>query len=228
VDVDVDEFRINGEEQGQNRVAVVRQHVAIGAAHRPQQQAVAYRATVDEQELFLRGADVVGGQTGIAGQAQALAVDIHRHRVGGEVAAQQGAQAGEAGVEQIAAFGRQGQAFPPVVGEGKPHLRVRHRQTLHRVQGVGGLGARAFQEFQTRRSGEEQVADFDAGAGRMGGGFGRGFAPPSTAMRQAASAPGGRETMDSLATAPMLGRASPRKPKWSMWVRSPVGSFEVA
>ncbi len=54
VDVDVDEQRVDLEEQHRRRVAVAGQEVGIGAAQGALQQPVAHRAAVDEQ-ILVRG-----------------------------------------------------------------------------------------------------------------------------------------------------------------------------
>ena len=59
-------------------------------------------------------------------------------------------------------------------------------------------------------------------------GFTADFTPPSTRISCAASVPRGRLVMDSRATAPMEGRASPRKPRVCMASRSSPSSLEVA
>ena len=51
---------------------------------------------------------------------------------------------------------------------------------------------------------------------------------PSTVTAHAWSEPGVRLVMVMRLTEPMDGKASPRKPRVSMWVRSPVGNFDVA
>jgi len=62
-----------------------------------------------------------------------------------------------------------------------------------------------------------------AAAGRTGP-----FRPASMVRLAPASASGVRLTMASRDTAPIDGKASPRKPSVSIAVRSPPGSFEVA
>ena len=59
--VDIDVGGIDVEEQRHHRMAVARQQVLVGAAHRAEQQAVAHRPAVDEQVLPLRAGAVEGG-----------------------------------------------------------------------------------------------------------------------------------------------------------------------
>ena len=51
VDVDVDLTRIKRDEQRQDRLAVARQIVRVGAAHRAKEELVAHRTAVDEEVL---------------------------------------------------------------------------------------------------------------------------------------------------------------------------------
>ena len=53
VDVDVEFLGRKFEEQRQHRVAIARQHIGIGPAHRPDQQPVLDRAPVDKQVLVI-------------------------------------------------------------------------------------------------------------------------------------------------------------------------------
>ena len=62
VDVDVDLVRRPVEEQRDDRVAVVRQQIVVGAAHRADQQLVAHRPAVDDQILVARQTAVQGRQ----------------------------------------------------------------------------------------------------------------------------------------------------------------------
>ena len=64
VDVDVDFLGRELEEQRQHRVAVAREHVGVGAAHRADEQPVLHRAAVDEQVLVVGDAAVEGRQAG--------------------------------------------------------------------------------------------------------------------------------------------------------------------
>ncbi len=50
MDIDVDKGGIAVEEQRQRRMAVARQEIGIGAAHRPHQQLVPHRPAIDEED----------------------------------------------------------------------------------------------------------------------------------------------------------------------------------
>ena len=71
--VHVDLARIERDEQRHHRMAVARQIVGVGGAHRADQQLVAHRPVVDEQILPERIGAGVGRQGGKAFDGQALA-----------------------------------------------------------------------------------------------------------------------------------------------------------
>ena len=130
--IDVDESRIAFDEQGQRRMAVARQEIGIGAAHRADQQLVAHRPAVDEQKLHLRIGAVVGGNAGKAEDAHAFARGLHRHGIVGELAAHQARQALEAAREQIG-FGRKIEHALAVQRQRESDVGARHGQTLDDV-----------------------------------------------------------------------------------------------
>ena len=86
--VDVDLARIERDEQRQQRMAVARQIIGIGAAHRADQQLVAHRAAVDEQILPERVGARQRRQPGKALDAHALALGVDGDRIGAEIRAQ--------------------------------------------------------------------------------------------------------------------------------------------
>ena len=93
VDVDVDLVLGAVEEQGHDRVAVARQQILIGAAHRADQELVAHRAAVDDEVLVARQGPVQGRQTGEAAEAETAALGLDFERILGKVAAEQGGEA---------------------------------------------------------------------------------------------------------------------------------------
>ena len=105
----------------------------------------------------------------------------------------------------------------------------RQRQPLHHVGDGGALDALRLHEFQPRRRGVEQVAHLDTRARRKGRRLELRLA---TAIDgdfvgiTSAFARGFEST--SLATAPIEGSASPRKPSVTIAERSSSASFEVA
>ena len=101
MDVDVDVLGRKLEEQRQHRVAVAREHVGIGAAHRADQQPVLHRTAVDEQVLVVGDAAVVGRQAGNAREARRPAFHVEHDRVAGQLA---GDQQGDASREPFPAL----------------------------------------------------------------------------------------------------------------------------
>ena len=78
MDVDVDQLGRRLEEQRHHGMAVARQEILVGAAHRAGQQLVAHRPAVDEEILVLAGRPVERRQAGEAGEPEALAVGVDR------------------------------------------------------------------------------------------------------------------------------------------------------
>ena len=77
-------------------MAVARQKIGISPTDRADQQLVAHRPSVDEQELHLRIGAVVGGNARKAEDTHALACGVHRHGVVGEFAPHDASKALEA------------------------------------------------------------------------------------------------------------------------------------
>ena len=93
--VDVDLARVERDEQRQQRMAVARQIVGVGRAHRAEQKFVAHRPAVDEQILRQRIGARQRRQTGEAFEAYALALGLDGNGVGAEVGAEHVAEAGQ-------------------------------------------------------------------------------------------------------------------------------------
>ena len=104
VHVDIDHLARNIEEESDDGMTVAGEHVGIGTAHGANQQAVLYRATVDEQILVIGNTAVEGRQPCDAAKADPFAVKINRDAVVGQGAV------GERGDASGLAFGlhRQG------------------------------------------------------------------------------------------------------------------------
>ena len=113
-------------------MAVAREQVAIGAAQRAEQQAVAHRASVDEQILLARLGAVESRQAGEAGNDGAAALAGDGRRVVGELVAHDAAQPREAGVG--AGLGGEVVARPPVADEAEGHIGARHRRFRRSVR----------------------------------------------------------------------------------------------
>ena len=63
-----------------------REEILIGASYRPGQQAIAHRATVDEQILVLGRVSVEGRQARMPDEGHAVTLSVDGQRIVGEVA----------------------------------------------------------------------------------------------------------------------------------------------
>ena len=173
MDVHVHLVRRHIEEQRHHGMPVARQHILVSRAHGAGQQPVAHRTAVDEQELHPRGRAVEGGQAGMSGQAQPLALGVNGQGIVGEVAPHHSGQAAAPRREQIAERGRQHQGLSPVVRQGKGDARMGHGQPLDRVERMHRFGPLGLEELEAGGRGIEQVAHLDTRALRVGGRRGR-------------------------------------------------------
>ena len=79
--VDVDLARIEIDEDREQRMTAARHQVAVGRAHRAEQQPVAHGPAVDEQKLQAAVGPVQGRQAGEAGDARAVARAVELQRI---------------------------------------------------------------------------------------------------------------------------------------------------
>jgi hypothetical protein len=178
------------------------------------QQAVAHRPAVDEQVLVGGVASVVGRQAREARQPHAVARLVDLDGVVLEVAAQHGGETGEASLRPRM-LGRQAQDPPPVDVQREGDGLVGHGLAL--ISGDRqGLGAFGLHELQAGRRGVEQVAHLDPRAVRAGEGGGGDVAHAAALDqdREGVGLASGAELIDSRATEPIDGRASPRPMVW--------------
>ena len=161
--VDVDLARIERHEQRQQRMAVARQIIGIGAAHRADQKLVAHRPAIDEQILAERIGARERRQRGEAFDRDALALRRDLDRVGAEVGAENVAEARQApgGAGERRGI-RHRRAL--LAGEREGDVGPAHGEAAHHLAHRLGLGAVLFEEFEPRRRGVKQVAHLDARA----------------------------------------------------------------
>ena len=188
MDVDVDLLGRPIDEQRDHRMAVAREHILIGAAHRADQQLVAHRPAVDDEILVARRGAVERRQ---ADRGRSAETRRARHRSRPNCRRSRGPttpRAGRGG--RVALRCRRPRRAATIAilvadhGEGDPGIG--HGEPLHRVDGLVALGARRLQEFEPRRGREEQVAHLDPGARRMRRRLPAPIsAPPSTAISHA-------------------------------------------
>ena len=148
-------------------MAVVRQEILVGAAHRAGQELVAHRARIDEEILVARGGAVQGRKPGESGEDEAVALGGNLERVRGELVAEDRGQP-----RAPRQFGRpllrlQAHMRAIVVArDGERDRGICHREAQHRVQRLLALGSGRFQELEPGGRREEQVAHLDQRAAR--------------------------------------------------------------
>ncbi len=96
MDVHVDLVGVDGDEQRDHGMAVARQMIGIGGAHRPEHELVAHRAAVDEEIEAERIGLAVGRQPGEAFERQPVAAGAHFDGIGAEIGAEHVAEPLEA------------------------------------------------------------------------------------------------------------------------------------
>ena len=210
-------------------MAVARQEILVGAAHRAGQQLVAHRPAVDEEILVLAGRPVERRQAGEAGQPEAFAVGVDRHGIVGELAAHDGGQPLQPRASAIGSdWRRQRTACAPrsPAGRRRPGWAMARRRIasatwLDSVRGsLRNLSRAGVAKKRSRTS--TRVP------GGCAAGLGSPLAPPSIA-RLPGAVGAGRPRGDGEAARPRRSTATPRrgKPRVRMWARSSSGSLEV-
>ena len=174
---------------------------------------------VDDQGLHRRGGAGVGGCRGEPTHPQPGAVGVHRQQRGGGLGAQQrGARAaGDCA-------GRSKATRPPSV----QLMATCGAAKARRMTACSACSASVRGDFRNlRRAGvaKNRSVTVTRVPGAPAAGVTGATRPPSTVMRCPWGAAAWRETMSSRAAAPMLGRASPRKPSVSM--RTSVSSANL-
>ena len=229
VDIHVDLLRRQRQEQRQHGIAPVRHEIAVGRAHRAGQQLVAHRTAIDREIELKAVRPVQRRQAGKPFDRHLAARGAERQRILDEIGPENAAEPGEAMIEQTrwASFEPEGGAL--FVGKAEGDLGPRQRQPLHYVGDGGGLDPLSLHEFQSRRCGIEQITHLDPRTGRQGGRLKLGLAAAGDGnFVSLATHPWRRLWMVSLATAPIDGSASPRKPSVMIADKSSSASFEVA
>ena len=197
--IDVDLARIKRHEQRHNRMTVARQIVGIGGTHDADQELVAHRPSVDEQILPERIGAGMRGQRGKAFDRNAVALTLHRDRVGAEFRSE---NIGEARKTP----GRAGQCRGPgrghalLASEREGDVGPAHGETTHDLADRFAFGAVGLEKFQPRRRRVEQVAHLDTRAFAERGGLDLGFVAgvdrDAPGMRLAPVAGGDRQPCD--------------------------------
>ena len=232
MDVDVDHLGRRFEEQRHHRMAVARQEILVGAAHRAGQQLVAHRAAVDEEILVLAVGRLSVGRPAKPREPEALAIGVDRQRIVGELAAHDGGQPlqprGVALIEQRRRWPPPGRSAPAPrfpAGRRSPGWAIASRRIASATWPDSVRGS--FRNFSRAGVAKNRSRTSTRVPGGCAAGFGSPLAPPSISRLHAVSAPAGREVMVKRLTEAIDGSASPRKPSVRMSVRSSSGSLDV-
>ena len=160
MDVHVHFLGRNVQEQREHGMAIPRQHVGIGAAHRADQQAVLYRTAIDEQVLVIGYAPVERGQTRHASQPRRAAFQIDDDAILRQLARHQLRHACRQFLARL-----DGKGAASVMFQHEADVGPGHGQAAHHVQAGGIFAASAAQELAPRRNLAEQVFHADTGSG---------------------------------------------------------------
>src|SRR5690349_2819618 len=98
MDVDVDLARIEGDEQGDDRMAITLEEIGVGGANRAEEELVAYRPAVDEEELSEAVGAAIGRQPGETPKGDPFSGRVDRKSIRPKIGADDGGDASEAGV----------------------------------------------------------------------------------------------------------------------------------
>jgi hypothetical protein len=159
MDVHIDFARRDVEEQGNDRMAVAREQVGIGAAKRADEQPVLHRPAVDEQILMVGDAAIVGRQADHAAQMHVGAVDIDADAVRREIALRERGDA-----RQLVLPALHVEHASPVMFDDEADVGPRHREPFDDVDARSIFAPRAAQKFAPRRNAREQILDDDTRA----------------------------------------------------------------
>ncbi len=166
--IHVDPRRIEFEEQHEDRMPSVVEHVAVGAADRGRQHPVPHRPAVDKEELLVGLRAGAGRRTQPPPQAQPGTLPLDLEGMLREVPAQQRRYPRRA---PVGTRGRQLQHRAAVVPQLETDVRPDRRMGADHVLAVQVLGALRTQELAPGGDPEEQVADLHGGPRRVCRGF---------------------------------------------------------
>ena len=156
----VDGARIERHEQGEQGIARLGQQVAVGRAHRADQQLVLHGPAVDEQELLAGVGPVQRRQPGETGHRDPFPLGLDGQRIVQELAAHDAPEPRQMPVGPRR-LRLQFHARPLARGQREADGRMRHGQALHHLRHGHVFRALALEEFQPRRRRREQLAHLD-------------------------------------------------------------------
>ena len=161
VHVDVDALRRDLDEQHVDRLAAAVQHVLVGRAHRMRDELVAHEPAVDIDELLVGAGARRIRHAGAA--VQGAGRPGRRRRRG---CAPTNSAPSTSPIRSRSRRARQRAISLAFVPDREADLGPDMRLAAHRFDAVRQLGRVGLQELAPRRRVEEELAHFDAGAGR--------------------------------------------------------------
>ena len=174
--VHVDLVRRQVEEQSEHRIAALRHEVAVGSAHRADQQLVAHRPPVDHEIKLERIRPVERRQTRKSLKRHPTPRDAQGERIGRERLAENARQPRERVIDQPCRAGFEPQTDAVLAPKAEADLGLGEREPLDHIGNCRGLGALRFHEFEPGGRRVEQVAHLDPRAAGKRRGLQRGLA----------------------------------------------------
>lgn len=149
-------FRRQFEKQREHSMAIPRQHISIGPAHRPGQQPILHRAPIDEEILMIGNAAIIGRQPRHPRQPHSPPLHINGYAIVLQLTRD---DLGDARFDPLPALQAKNSAIPMI--ESESDIRPRHRQAADHIKRGGIFAARRAQKFAPRRDLAEEVFDPD-------------------------------------------------------------------
>ncbi len=174
MDVHIDVLRRQVEEQRQHGVAVAREHIGIGPAHRADQQPVLHRAAIDEEILVIGHPAVPGRQARDAGQPHhpvgRVAFEFDGDRIVLQLMRDDPRHAGR---QLLTGLQIEDGALGSIADglERESNIGPRHREAADHVEAGGIFAAGRAQELAARGHLGEQLLDPHPRSRRQGGGL---------------------------------------------------------
>src|SRR5438874_1835466 len=139
-------------------MAVAGEKIRIGALHGAEQEPVAYRPAVHEQELHLRRRAIVSGESRITCDTHVFTRGVDCNGIVGEVTSHEAREPLQPALEEIA-FARAIERPFAVERKRERYVRARHGKPSDNVGGRKPFGTRGFEKLQSGRSGKKELTD---------------------------------------------------------------------
>ena len=153
-------------------MTVPAQHIHIGRPQRAQQHLVPHRSAIHEQELRHSRTTRIGRQGRIAGKMEPIPLRVDRQGVLSKLLAQNRTQATVQCIKHVTSFGIRAERHTAVatghVRQSEGDKGFGHGEALDHICDRLIFSAICAQEFQTRRCGVKQIAQFNHSTFRQG------------------------------------------------------------